>query len=60
MLVAFVLAGCAQAPKPPDPPKQILTQDEQQFVAERCAQGCVIIPKAQWQEVLKLLKERGL
>jgi hypothetical protein len=54
------LAACAQAPKPAQVEKPILTREEQAYVAQQCADGCAIIPRKAWLQILLELKSRGI
>jgi hypothetical protein len=48
-MVVFTLMGCEQKPQ------RYLTEEQDATVAQQCADGCVIIPKAQFEQLPRLL-----
>lgn len=59
LILFAVLAGCAQPVPVKEPPKQLLTDEQQKYVMERCSSGCAIIPGPVWQKILERLQGEG-
>lgn len=55
-LAAIALGCCVQQP---EPPARKLSIEEDAAIADRCADGCVIVPKEIFEQMIKRLKERG-
>jgi len=54
LILIILLSGCAQAPE------RFLTPEQDAQMAKECAQGCAVVPAQIFEQMMSIIRGRGV